>query len=64
LDVRKRLFERVMDIQRRSGVILITPEDEAFIRQCWENKVYPRGWSEADEATPVPDDAPLYSDEL
>lgn len=47
--VRKLLFARVMDIQRRAGVVLITPEDEAFIRQCWANKVYPRGWSEADE---------------
>jgi len=47
--VRKILFARIMDIQRRAGVILVSPEDEAFIRQCWQDKVYPRGWSEADE---------------
>jgi len=49
--VRKVLFERVMDIQRRAGVVLVTPEDEAFIRQCWAEQRYPRGWSAADELT-------------
>lgn len=58
--VRKILFERIMDIQRRSGVVLVTPEDEAFIRDCWERKVYPRDWSEADELNPMPEDAPLF----
>lgn len=57
--VRQILFARVMDIQRRAGVVLVTPEDEAFIRQCWANKVYPRGWSEADELTEAPT-LPLY----
>ena len=51
MEIRKVLFARVMDIQRRAGIVLITPEDEAFIRDCWERKVYPRGWSEADELT-------------
>jgi 3'-phosphoadenosine 5'-phosphosulfate sulfotransferase (PAPS reductase)/FAD synthetase len=51
---RKVLFERVMDIQRRAGVVLVRPEDEAFIRQCWEDRVYPRGSCEADELTPMP----------
>jgi DNA sulfur modification protein DndC len=60
MGVRKRLFDRVLDIQRRSGVVLITPEDEAFIRQCWANKVYPRGWSEEDEATEPPSETPLF----
>jgi 3'-phosphoadenosine 5'-phosphosulfate sulfotransferase (PAPS reductase)/FAD synthetase len=63
LESRKRLFARVMDIQRRAGVVLVTPEDEAFIRDCWARRVYPRGWSEADEATPAPEaDAPLFDD--
>lgn len=53
--VRKQLFARVMDIQRRAGIVLITPEDERFIKQCWRKKVYPRGWSEADEATVEPE---------
>ncbi len=60
LEVRKRLFVRVMDIQRRSGITLITPEDEAFIRGCWERKVYPRGWSEADEMNEAPEE-PLFT---
>jgi DNA sulfur modification protein DndC len=54
IEARKRLFVVIMDIQRRAGVVLITPEDEAFIRQCWEDKVYPRGWSEADEDSEEP----------
>ncbi len=60
MEVRQRLFARVLDIQRRAGVVLVTPEDEAFIRQCWAEKVYPRGWSEADELTVLPDESPLY----
>jgi hypothetical protein len=32
-------------------VVLVKEEDIAFIHQCWENKVYPRGWSEEDEHT-------------
>jgi DNA sulfur modification protein DndC len=60
MEVRKVLFARVMDIQRRAGIVLITPDDEAFIRQCWVDKVYPRGWSEADEATEPPSETPLF----
>ncbi len=48
---RKLFFERVMDIQHRAGVVLVTAEDEVFIRECWENQVYPQGWSAADELT-------------
>lgn len=54
LHVRKQLFRRVMDIQKRAGVVLVTPEDEKFIKSCWRKKVYPRGWSAADELTPPP----------
>jgi 3'-phosphoadenosine 5'-phosphosulfate sulfotransferase (PAPS reductase)/FAD synthetase len=49
--VRRRLFARVMDIQKRAGVTLITPQDERFIKRCWRKNVYPRGWSAADELT-------------
>ena len=59
MSARKELFSLVMDIQRRAGVTLITEEDEAFIRQCWADKVYPQGWSEEDEATVPPSDMPL-----
>lgn len=55
MSVRKMLFERVIDIQQRAGIILITPADEVFIRKCWANEVYPRGWSKADESNkPLP----------
>jgi hypothetical protein len=49
-----------MDIQQRAGVVLITPEDEAYIRQCWANEVYPRGWCAADENTEAPSESPLF----
>ncbi len=62
LAVRQQLFARIMDIQKRAGVVLVTPEDEAFIRQCWVEKRYPKGWSETDELTPPPDDAPLLKE--
>lgn len=56
MEARKHYFAELLDIQRASGVVLVTPEDEAFIRDCWTRKVYPRGWSEADELVQPPDD--------
>ncbi len=61
LAVRPTLFARIMDIQRRAGVVLVTPDDEAFIRQCWADKVYPRGWSEEDESVLPPVEDDLFS---
>ena len=58
MEVRKRLFARFMEIQAKCGLVLVTPEDEQFIRECWERKVYPRGWSAEDEvrcAEPIKD---------
>lgn len=46
---RKKFFKVLMEIQEKSGVTLVTEEDIAFIKQCWKNKVYPRGWSAADD---------------
>lgn len=60
MNVRKRLFERVLDIQARAGVILVTPEDEVFIRRCWADMVYPNGWGPEDELTIPPSDSPLF----
>lgn len=60
LEARKRLFDRVIDIQNRACVKLINIHDEAFIRQCWKEKRYPRGWSEADESTPAPSQTTLF----
>lgn len=55
MSVRKILFKMVKSIQEESGIVLMTPQDEKFIHQCWKDKVYPRGWSEADEMTRTPD---------
>jgi DNA sulfur modification protein DndC len=49
MEARKQFFAEIMEVQRKAGVVLITKEDEKFIKQCWKNKVYPKGWSEADE---------------
>lgn len=49
--VRKILFERIMDIQRRAGVMLINLDDQSYIRGCWARNIYPRGWSAEDELT-------------
>lgn len=49
MEVRKMVFAELLEIQRKSGVTLVTEEDITFIHQCWENKVYPRGWSAEDE---------------
>jgi hypothetical protein len=59
---RKHYFTELLDIQRQAGVELVTPDDEAFIRDCWERKVYPRGWSEADELTEPPTEANLFTE--
>ena len=58
--VRKLLFARIMDIQKRSGVVLIGKEEIAFIKDCWKRSVYPRGWSAADELVTPVDDSPLF----
>lgn len=59
--VRKILFDRIIDIQNRAGLVLITPADEAFIRDCWDRKVYPRGWSDADELNIAKEEINLFS---
>ncbi len=56
MEARKRYFEELLDIQEKSGVTLVTEEDIAFIKRCWEDKRYPRGWSEADELVQPLDD--------
>ncbi len=53
----RQALDRVLDIQRRAGVDLINAEEEARIRQMWEEGVWPNGWS-GDE---VRGDVPLDS---
>lgn len=50
MEARQRLYAEILSIQEASGMLLVTDEEDAFIRQCWAEKRYPRGWSEADEA--------------
>lgn len=55
IDARKRLFEKVLDIQDRANrlakqhqmptVDLVNKEEASFIKACWEQEVYPKGWS-------------------
>lgn len=45
---RAHWLERVLDVQRRSGVDLINAEEEARIREMWALDVWPRKWSAAD----------------
>lgn len=61
MESRRRLFAELLAIQEAAGVVLVTPEEEAFIRRCWDEKRYPRGWSEADEATREPQ-GPLFDE--
>jgi DNA sulfur modification protein DndC len=60
MEARKRYFAELLDIQAQSGVTLVTAEDIAFVHDCWARKVYPRGWSEADELVQPIDDG-LFS---
>ena len=45
---RAHWLERVLDVQRRSGVDLINPEEEARIREMWALDMWPRKWSADD----------------
>lgn len=49
MEARRKMFPRFMEIQAKCGLELVAPEDEKFIRDCWERGVYPRGWSTEDE---------------
>lgn len=47
---RKVFFEKFLDIQRASGIVLVTEDDIGFIHDCWAKGIYPRGWTADDEA--------------
>lgn len=53
---RQYFFTELLDVQKQSGVCLVTDEDELYIRDCWQNKVYPRGWSVEDDL----DNGPIW----
>jgi DNA sulfur modification protein DndC len=50
MDARAYGLKRVLDIQSRAGIELITPTDENRIRQMWAGNVWPNGW-DGDEVT-------------
>lgn len=43
MEARKKYFAELLEIQSAAGVTLVTPEDVAFIHDCWAREVYPRG---------------------
>lgn len=45
MNARQRGLEMVLDIQRRSGVELISVEELARIKWHWEQNTWPRGWN-------------------
>ena len=61
MEVRKKYFLQLLEIQERSGVTLVTEKDIALIHKCWKDSVYPRGWSEADELSmAAPNESRLF----
>lgn len=56
MDTRQRYFPELLDIQDKSGVVLVNADDIAFIHDCWERKVYPRGWGPEDELIQPPEE--------
>ncbi len=49
MEVRKKWFPELLKIQKKAGITLVNDKDIEFIYQCWENDVYPKGWSKEDE---------------
>lgn len=47
-------LERILDIQRRAGVDLINPEEEARIRELWSLNTFPDGWTGEEVHADVP----------
>lgn len=45
MEARAYGLEKVLDIQKRSGVDLINEEEEARIRQMWRLNMWPRKWT-------------------
>lgn len=54
MEARQRLYAELLEIQLAAGVVLVNDEEDDFIRKCWVERRYPRGWSELDEATVEP----------
>lgn len=57
MDGRAYGLKRVLDIQQRSGVDLINPDEEARIRELWRLDTWPNKWSSLDIDATVAIDA-------
>ncbi|MBP8294384.1 MAG: phosphoadenosine phosphosulfate reductase family protein [Caldilineaceae bacterium] len=55
-------LERVLDIQQRAGVDLISIEEEERIRELWRLDTWPNKWTSADIDASVPVDAKRRTD--
>lgn len=56
-EAREYGLNRVLDIQQRSGMDLINPEEEARIRELWTLNTWPNGWAGDEVTGDVPLDA-------
>jgi DNA sulfur modification protein DndC len=45
IEARQKGLEWVLDIQRGAGIVMISPEEEARIRQMWTENIWPKGWT-------------------
>jgi len=49
MEARAYFLDRVLDIQNRAQYELVSPEDEAYIQDCWAANLWPDKWSGDEE---------------
>lgn len=49
METRKTYFEKLLRIQEEHGIVLVNTDDIAYIHECWDKQIYPRGWTVNDE---------------
>lgn len=54
MEARRYGLQRVLDIQRRSGVDIVNAVEETRIREMWALDMWPRKWSAQDAAASAP----------
>ncbi len=63
MEGRRYGLRAILDIQRRAGADLISPDEEARIRELWALNTWPEKWSEDDIGGTVPIDAMFRTDD-
>ncbi|RMH10788.1 MAG: phosphoadenosine phosphosulfate reductase, partial [Gammaproteobacteria bacterium] len=63
MEARQYFLEKVLDIQKRAGVDLINAEEEARIREMWEEDIWPQRWSADDTDADEPVDMVLRTED-